>query len=155
MSSTEFRRLLEEGDVEGLTSLWANDMPHLPKPQSKHDAEIMMHYARTEAESITFRKRAYSHKWLLERNYPSALPNELRPKADRIYSKSAEAVGISVNTKNEFLKPAMAMIQHEMSIAVEDVYANGDQADIELVKRRMKEAKIKESIRLFGRFKHK
>lgn len=147
--ASAFRTALEDGDVAALRGLWATVSPHLPQPANDAEAEIAMHVARTQAESVTIRKRAYSHRWLEERTLPSSLPDRLKPDVDRLYPRVVEAVGISVNFRSPALKPAGALVQRAMSDVVEDMFANGDR-EPGLVKRRMFEAKDDEMRRLFG-----
>jgi hypothetical protein len=146
----EFRTLLEAGDVDALRGAWAMAAPHLPQPETREDAEIVMHHARTTAESISFRKRAYSHAWLTERALPSGLPDELRPRAERMYPVVVSAVGISVNTKNEFLKPVIAEVRGAMEHAVLEAEADGKLKDSEHVQQRMFEARERTYRQLLG-----
>jgi hypothetical protein len=60
-----------------------------------------------KAETVSFKARAWSHRWLTERALPSGLPDRLKPSAERVYSRVVEGVGISVNCRNPVLKPAM------------------------------------------------
>lgn len=145
----QFRQALEDGDVAILRGLWPQLMPHLPQPKTAADAEISMHMARTSADSVTIKGRCYSHRWLEERNLPSLLPDYLKPEVDRHYPRVVEAVGISVNFRSPFLKPAAIQVQGAMSDAVEDAYAEG-RTDPEFVRARMAEAKQREVRRLFG-----
>lgn len=138
--SAAFRNLLEAGDIEGLRSFWRVQAPHLPQPETRADAEIVMHRARTEAESVSFKARAYSHRWLCERAIPSGLPDDLKPKAERIYPRVVSAVGISVKTASPILKPIAAEVEKAMADAVEDMYADG-RTDPALVKARMAEVR--------------
>lgn len=108
-----------------------------------------MHHARTQAETVSFKARAWSHWWLLERGLPSGLPDRLKPSAERVYSRAVEGVGISVNCRNPILKPAMIEVRKTMEAAVEDCYANGD-TDPAFVSRRMAEAREKTMRQLFG-----
>lgn len=147
--ASAFRAALEAGDVAALRALWAVVSPHLPPPADDAEAEVSLHLARTAAESVSFDKRAYSHRWLTERSYPSQLPDPLRPRAERLYPRIASAVGISVNFSSPFLKPAAPIITKAMGDVVEDMFANGD-TDPTLMKRRMFEAKDTEMKRLFG-----
>lgn len=151
MSRGEFRTLLVEGDVQGLRGLWEVAMPHLPQPKSYAEAEKVMHITRTQAASIPLRPRAYSHRWLTERNLPSHLPDELRPKAERMFPIVVEGVGIFVRpTTNEYLKPAMLEVQTSMEHAVADAYAEG-RTDPDFVKAQMAAAKDRAMKALFGR----
>lgn len=151
MSSGEFRALLIAGDVQGLRGLWEVAMPHLPQPKSYAEAEKVMHITRTQTASIPLRPRAYSHRWLTERNLPSYLPDELKPKAERMYPVVVEGVGIFVKpSNNAYLRPAQLEVQTSMEHAVADAYAEG-RTDPEFVKARMAEAKDRTMRALFGR----
>lgn len=146
----DFRQALEAGDVRRLRRMWSSFMPHLPQPENAEQAEITMHHARTVAVSISFRARAYSHRWLAERSLPSGLPDNLRPKAERLYPVIAEGVGISVNTRNPYLKPAMVEVRQAMEAAVEEAYADG-RRDPAFVTSRMNLARERTMRALFGR----
>lgn len=135
-----FRNLLTSGDVEGLRAFWRNASPHLPQPESREQAEIVMHRARTEAASLPIEKRAYSHRWLCDRGLPSGLPDELKPRAERIYPRVVSAVGISVKASSERLKPLAAIVERAMADAVEEAYADG-RTDPAFIKARMAEVK--------------
>lgn len=108
-----------------------------------------MHRARTETESISIAKRAYSHRWLEERGLPSGLPDHLKPSVDRLYPRVVEGVGISVNFKSSFMAPAASEVRQAMSDAVEDAYADNRKEPV-FVKARMAEAKAKTLKQLFG-----
>jgi hypothetical protein len=149
MSSLAFRNLLEAGDGEALRVAWAQVAPHLPQPTSREQAETMMHHARTQAESVAFAKRAYSHRWLTERGLPSGLPDHLKPSAERLYPRVVDAVGISCSSRNPHLAPAVALIRGAMETVVQECYADGD-TDPLIVKPRMMAARQAESKRLFG-----
>lgn len=109
-----------------------------------------MHMARTAADSVNLRYRAWSHRWLTERALRSLLPERLRPQAERMYPTVAEGVGISINTTNDYIRPALIEARGAMEYAVEDCYANGD-TDPGLIKKRMREAKDRTLRSLFGR----
>lgn len=140
---TDIRALLEAGDVEGLRKAWKQAAPHLPQPKTFEEAEITMHSARTQAESVGMRYRLYSHDWLLERMLPSALPTDLIPTI-------ADAVGISVNFRSAYLKPAAAEVRGAMEHAVLDRYSMGDK-DPAIVQAAMAEARDRTMKALFGR----
>lgn len=150
MSGAAFRALLEAGDVDALRGAWAQVAPHLPQPESHEQAEIVMHHARTASESMTFKARAYSHYWLGERALPSGLPDALKPKAERLYPRIAEAVGIAVKASNPYFKDAAAEVRQAMTDAVEDAYADG-RTDPVFVRARMADAKARTYRALFGR----
>lgn len=108
-----------------------------------------MHMARTQMPNVTFKARAYSHRWLTERGFPSQLPDELKPRAERIYPVVTDAVFISANSHSPILKPIMPLVQGAMSDAVEDCYANGDKEPL-LVRGRIQEARRKSIKQLVG-----
>lgn len=149
MTALAFRNLLERGDVEGLRAFWRQASPHLPQPETREQAEIVMHRARTEAESVPLKKRAYSHRWLCDRGLPSGLPDELKPRAERIYPRVVEAVGISVNARSEMLKPLARQVERAMADAVEEAYADG-RTDPGFIKTRMAEVKDRTWRELMG-----
>jgi hypothetical protein len=144
----DFRAALEAGDVRLVRKMWSSFFPGMPQPKPEH-AETVMHMARTVSETVSLKARAYSHKWLCERNLPSQLPDKLRPAAERMYPRVVEGVGISVNCRNPLLKPAMLEVRKSMEDAVADAYANGD-TDPALVSRLMAEARAKTEKKLFG-----
>lgn len=147
--SGEFRRCLDTLDVADMRRLWANHSPHLPQP---NDAQCLatMHLARTEAQSIDFHKRAYSHAWLAERGLPSKLPDHLRPTAQQMFPVVAKAVGISVKAASEHGKKAAVEIQSAMEDAVKESVEDGRFDDVAHVKRRIDAARKKAIDRLFG-----
>jgi len=149
MHSAELRRCLEDCDVSGARALWAYIAPHLPQPASDAETLATIHRARTEASSIPLKLRAYSHRWLEDQGLPSGLPDELKPKAERIYPRIAEAVGISANFRSPILKPAQPIIQGAMGDAVEECFADG-QREPAFVKARLLEAKDYTIKKLFG-----
>jgi hypothetical protein len=122
-AASAFRRALEEGSVADVRGLWGAVFPHLPQPRDDGEAAVMMHRARTEMASMPLR--------LL-----SGLPDELRPRAERIYPVKVEAVGISVRGSRRRSAEANA-IQTAMSDKVLEMYAEGD-TDPELVRREIR-----------------
>lgn len=151
----QFRRALEDGDHMQLWRLWSHVMPHLPQPKTPREVEIMMHRARTEAASIAFDRRAYSHAWLLDQGLESGLPDELRPKAERICPTFAKAVGVSVRfskTMKRLFPGLEREIEGAMSDAVNELH--GDGVDLEnrpLVHQRIFEARERTLTQLIGR----
>jgi hypothetical protein len=135
----EFKRCLEECDVPGVRALWAHVAPHLPQPRDDEEALASLHGARTYSPAIVFWKRAYSHAWLTERGLPSGLPDHLRPRAERLYPRVVDAVGIAVSAR----VPGLALrVRDAMSAAVEECYFEGRKAP-EFVRARMREAWLK------------
>lgn len=143
-----FRQALEQGDLAALRRFWAERAPHLRQPDEVQ-AEIVMHRARTEAQSVSLKARAYSHRWLTERDLPSGLPDELKPSAERLFPRVVGAVGISVNFRSELLRPAIAEIRGAMEGAVNEAYADGRE-DPAFVTTRMNEARARTMRALFG-----
>lgn len=129
MVQDDFRALLEAGDVQALRDAWTKLTPHLPQPANFEAAEIAMHMARTQAVKVTLRARAYSHRWLLERGFPSQLPDELKPHAEQLYPEVVECVGVFVGTPaSDVLKPVAAAVRDAMLDAVQDAQASGERS---------------------------
>lgn len=149
MAAAAFRELLEAGDVDGLRRIWSEIAPGLPQPETREQAEIAMHIARTASDTMKIAPRVYSHRWLTERMLPSMLPDDLRAVAEREEKRIVEAVGVSVNFRSPVLAPAAAEVQREVNVAIEDCYANGD-TQVELVRARMDEARDRTMRALFG-----
>ncbi len=147
--SAEMLRCLAELDVDGARRLWRHVSPGLPVLDDKQ-ALVVVHMARTQAAGLPLRPRAYSHRWLLDAGLPSQLPDELRPRAERLYPRVVEAVGISVNATSPILKPATKIIERAMSDAVAAAFADGITAP-EFLRARMAEARGRELVKLFGR----
>lgn len=150
MHSDQFRRCLETLDVEGIRRLWASTSPHLDQPKNDHDALVTLHHARTQAKSIAFKLRAYSHRWLTDNGLPSGLPDELKPKAERIYPKIVQGVGISVNAKSALMKPITGLIRAAMENAVSEAFADG-KTDSTFVSARIMEARQSTIRKLVGK----
>lgn len=147
MSARELIDCLERVDTDGMRRLWAKVAPQM----ATHDDAGMVaaiHLARTKSELVRFKLRAYSHAWLIDHGYPSLLPDELRPKAQRIYPVTSSGVGIAVKSKHEEVKTA---IMRAMSDAVLEAEADGRLTDAPFVKGRIMEARRLAIKKLFGR----
>jgi hypothetical protein len=144
------RECLSELDVQGVRQLWHLIAPNMPQPKDDAEALATMHYARTLAESLRLTHRFYSHRWLLDHNMLSALPDHLRPSAERMYPKMVRSVGVSINTSSEMIKPAVPLIRGAIENAIHEAYADGKQDDIAHLKKRMREAKATTVRKLFG-----
>ena len=150
MHNAEFSRCLAECDVQGIRRLWSHVSPHLPQPANDHDALVAIHHARTQANSFNLRLRAYSHRFLIDNGYPSGLPDYLKPRAERMYPRIEDGVGISVGGTGEVGNMIAPIIQGAMSDAVMDCYANGDKDPL-IVKPRMFEARKTAVRKLLGK----
>jgi hypothetical protein len=128
-------------DVERARKIWGVAFPHLPSIDSDVHMLITLHMARTQSETIDERLRFYSHQWLSERGYPSQLPDKLRPAAERLYPIKVSSVGISVNIKSELFRPLVTHVRGAMENAVMEVYSDGKQDDVNLIRQRMFEAR--------------
>lgn len=135
-----FRRCLIELDVVGICDLWFHVAPHLSQPKNNDEALATMHYARTQASSISLRLRCYSHAWLCERGLPSALPDCWKPKASRLYPHEVKAVGVAVKAMSPASEPVARAIESAMSNAVLECYADGV-TDVDRIRSRMDEAR--------------
>jgi hypothetical protein len=140
MMHERFRRAIEDLDVALTRKIWAHVFPNMPQPGNDEDVLQKMHYART-LMPMKFELRAYSHAWLSERALPSGLPDNLRPRAQRMYPITVKAVGISVNSKYEFVQKA---ISGAMQNAVLEAEGDGKLGDDAHVRRRMMEARERE-----------
>ena len=133
-------------DTEAAIRLWPAVFPHSPLPSGREEILLVLHFARTKTEalalteSLDFRLRAYSHSWLCERGFPSALPDHLRPRADRLYPRIVEAVGISVKDLSGRRQEYARRLEMAMANAVAEAYADG-RRDPEFVRLRMQEAR--------------
>jgi hypothetical protein len=144
------RQCLEDCDVQTVRHLWKHVAPHLPQPQSDAETLACIHRARTEAQSISLNLRAYSHRWLEDRGWPSGLPDELKPRAERLYPKTVSAVGIAVRISVPQLSPAALEIRGAMERVVLEAEADGKLEEAPFVKGRMQEARAKAKKQLFG-----
>lgn len=136
--------------MDGLRSAWATLFPGLPQIETREQAEIAMHHARTGSASIPLKPRAFSHRWLCERGLPSALPDEMKPSAERLFPVIAEGVLISVNFRSPDMKRAESEVRGAMELAVLDAEADGRLSDPEFVRSRIGEAKSQAIRLLFG-----
>jgi hypothetical protein len=143
------RETLIAGDHRQMARIWAEAFPHLPPLETDEAAEIAMHRARTEAESVPLSLRAWSHRWMVERGYPSGLPDRLRPSAEQLSPKVAEMVGIFVKPASEATAPAAAEIRQAMTDAVSEAYADG-RTDPAFVRARIAGARKRARLSLFG-----
>lgn len=135
MQSDAFRQCLDELDTVRARRAWAAAFPAYPPLGS--DAEVLrvLHFSRTKASSIVLRKRAYSHRWLLERGLPSGLPDSLKPSAERLYPVTVGCVGVATKTRS----PLAVEIRGAMEYAVNETYADGHAKQPEIVRGRMME----------------
>lgn len=140
--NAELKQAFEDMDIGLARKLWAHVAPNMPQPENDYQARIVMHIARTKADTLGFGFRAWSHAWLIERGLASLLPDQLRPRAERMYPRVEHAVGVAVRALNEARAPLAKMVERAMSGAVADCYANGD-TEPELVKKRMHEARMR------------
>jgi hypothetical protein len=150
MHNDEFARCLATCDVAGIRKLWAHVSPHLPQPQNDHETLVTIHHARTQVHSFSLRLRAYSHRWLIDNGYPSALPDELKPKAERMYPRIVDGVGIACGGTSEIGRALAPIIQGVMSDAVLECYADKRTEPL-FVKARMMEARKRTVAKLIGK----
>lgn len=116
MIHEHFRQALEDLDVPLLRKVWAHSNSHLPQPRDDGEALIVAHMARSGSESISFKARAYSHAWLVERGYPSQLPDQLRPRAQQICPVTVPTAALAVYNRT----PVALAIRTSMEHAVLD-----------------------------------
>jgi len=146
----EMQKCMVVLDVERARQLWPIAFPHLPPITNNGEALQMLHLARTASEMLNTRLRFYSHQWLLERNLPSALPDHLRPSAERMYPRVVKAVGTAVHTSSDWIRPIIPLVRAAMSNAVLETFADGHEDDSDIVRRRILEAKQTTVRKLLG-----
>jgi len=144
----DLRRCLLDLDVAAIRALWAQQA-HLPQPATAAEALASLHYARTAAESIPLEARVYSHRWLLDHDLPSGLPDELRHRAERLYPVVHEGVAIVVMGTSPLTREVAPLIRSAMGDAVEECYADG-RREPEIVRPRMLEARALVTRQLLG-----
>ena len=123
-----------------MRKLHAHVFPQLPPAGSDFEVLATLHCARTQSIFIPVKKRAWSHRWLLDLDLPSGLPDELKPRAERLYPTVVHAVGISVSSTSGLLAPLAKAMEQAMSEAVAEAYAN-HQSEPEFITARMNEAR--------------
>jgi hypothetical protein len=132
---------------------WHVIAPHAPQPKSDHEAMVTLHMARTKMPIMTARQRYYSHRWLLDHNCISLLPDHERPAAERMYPQVVRSVGIALRTDSDLLRPVIPHVQSAMEGAVQEAYADGRRDDIPFIKSRMAEARTTVMRKLLGRIR--
>ena len=149
MLNEEFRECMIELDIYLARKLWNHTFPHLVQPTTDQQMLVMLHHARTQTQSISLRLRAYSHRWLCDNGYPSGLPDELKPKAEQIFPKVVEAVGISVNVRSPEMQPVADAMHGAMVESVMNSFEDGVK-DPKIVKDNMLLAKVKAFRKMIG-----
>jgi hypothetical protein len=147
--ATAVLEALVAGDFRALVRL----TPHLPMPPDDHAAEAQMHIARTMNDLVPERLRLWSHRWLVERGLPTFLPEDLRPKAERLEPVVVEAVLVGDHARSSLLRPVAREIQQARVVAVEEVYAEGKwrgSPPVGRVRARMNEARDRTIKKLLG-----
>ena len=134
----ELRRCLVDCDIPAIRHLWNHISPQIPVPEDDGDVLIQIHLARTATERIPFRFRAYSHSWLTERKIRSLLPDNLRPRAERMYPRIVSAVGICVASLSNRKTDYHHAVSTAMGDVVENFYADGIEDPVR-IKAAMKE----------------
>jgi hypothetical protein len=86
----------------------------------------------------------------LDHNLPSGLPDDLKPKVERLYPRIVEGVGIAVKATSDLLKPIIGNVRDAMSNAVAEAYAD-NKTDPTFVKNRIMEARSKVIKSLVGK----
>lgn len=138
------RQCLLDMDTDTMRKLWKHLAPHLPQPGSDSDMLISMHHARTLTETLPFQARAYSHSWLTERTLPSGLPDWLRPRAERMYPRVVDAVGIAVlstRSPQEEKRILGELVRDAMTDVVMDHYSSDHKPDQSRIKTDMLRAR--------------
>jgi hypothetical protein len=126
-------------DHEVAMKIWKHARPSAAQPENDLQAIIMLHYARTKIASMPEALRLYSHCFLRDYNVPSALPDHLKPKAERLYPIGTRSVGtssIKIGGEKTVFNRAIDKI---MADAVLETYADGHADQPQIVKARILE----------------
>jgi hypothetical protein len=135
MMHEHFRQALVDGDVGLVRKIWAHVFPNWPQPKTDEETLVTLHVARTAMDSIEFRHRAYSHCWLTERSIPSQLPDPLKPRAERLYPRVVDGVGIAIaGNLQGHVRARHVFIRSGMEDVVKDIYATDKAVDPAKVK---------------------
>jgi hypothetical protein len=86
----------------------------------------------------------------LDHNLPSGLPDNLKPKAERIYPRVVEGVGIAVKATSNWLRPVVSIIREAMNNAVLEAYAD-KRTEPQFIKNRIMEARSNIVKKLLGK----
>lgn len=149
--ASAFRRCLDDLDTATARKLWAETHPHLAQPQDDYEMLVTLHNARTQSASVPADKRLYSHRWLTERGLASSLPEDMKPRPERVELRYVDSVCIGiVSEPGSFLAPIWGAVQKRMEARVAEVQADGE-ADPERIKALMLAARDDEIKRLVGR----
>ena len=127
MLQAAFRDCLDSGDAVRLLKIYGTVYPKMPAPKDVEEAWVVLHQARTGAESVKLEKRFYSHAWLMERGLKSSLPDELRPKVQQICPVIVSAVGVAVkafSSRSDRVEEA-ASLEQVMARAAGDMIRDG------------------------------
>jgi hypothetical protein len=131
--AAEFRRCLVDLDVAGARRLWAHVHPGWDQPTSDYEMLVLLHLARTRANSILPKLRSYSRRWLAERDGGGY----------------AKAVGVATKNSNspiEAVRSRSRNVRDAMQCSVSTSMKAGIDIDDEAfeVRRRMILARAKE-----------
>ncbi len=127
-ASSAFRSALCDGDIHRTRYLWAHISPGMPQPENDGEAEVIMHQARTAADSVPMSQRIYSHAFLAERGLPSQLPDGMKPVAERkgppvIFS--AALIGVGTTSSSPHRRDEAKAMEKAMADAVGDMITCG------------------------------
>jgi len=127
--AAEFRRCLQELDVQAARKLWREVHADWPQPENDYEMAVMLHMARVQAKCITARGKRYSRRWLQEREVGII----------------ALGVGVAIKAPPHRARRALA-IREAMEDAVDRSHRAGIHLDYEAdeVRRRIIAARDKE-----------
>lgn len=123
---SELRSAMSDGDADAVARIYDHAYPNMPKA-TQEEAAVVMHTARTASESMPLAKRLYSHAWLTDRGFRSQLPEELRPRSERVESVIVPAVGVAVSSfaQSAYRKEEAKAIERVMARAAGDMVRDG------------------------------
>jgi hypothetical protein len=141
--SDNMLQCIREIDHELAMKLWKHVRPWAAQPENDLQAIIMLHYSRTQIASMPEALRLYSHCFLRDHGMPSALPDHLKPKAERLYPVGTRSVGVSSGKAGGSKTSFNFAVQKVMSDAVLETYADGHIDNPRKVKSRILEMRAR------------
>lgn len=137
--SDAMMRCIRDCDAVLAMRIWKWERPNAAQPENVYQATMMLHYARTKLSNIPHKERFWSHCWLLDHAFPSALPDHLRAKAERMYPVEVAVVGIASGSGPQRKNAFNYAVEKVMSDAVLEMQADGHRLGAPIVKARMLE----------------
>lgn len=128
------RECLARMDVGFAHKYWSEMFPGQKSPKNYAETRICLHIARTACESSRLSDRLWSHQWLTERQFPSKLPNELRPDFGGSVIVSAVGLVVDTNKSDRASQERVIAIRTAMENAINEMYSHGIEDPVQVSK---------------------